>query len=124
MRTIIDSAAEGEPDATLALDVYLHRLRAAIASMAASLGGIDTLVFTGGVGERAPVIRSRVADGLGFLGIAVDPVRNAAGADDREIGSPGARVRTFVLVAREDLQIAHEVRDLLGGHPIASARVR
>jgi acetate kinase len=116
MRTIIDSAAAGDPDATLALDVYIHRLRAGIAAMAASLGGIDALVFTGGVGERAPVVRARAADGLGFLGVALDASRNDGGADDREIGADGAAVRTFMIVAREDLQIAHEVRGVLAGH--------
>lgn len=115
MRTIIESAAAGEPDATLALDVYIHRLRAGIASMAASLGGIDALVFTGGVGERAPVVRALAADGLGFLGIGLDPARNDGGAADREIGAPEATVRTFVIAAREDLQIAHEVRGVLAG---------
>jgi acetate kinase len=120
MRTIIESAAAGDPEARLALDVYIHRLRAGIASMAAALGGIDALVFTGGVGERALAVRSMAADGLGFLGVALDPERNAAGADDREIGAAGAPVRTFVLVAREDLQIAHEVRGVLGADRIRS----
>jgi acetate kinase len=115
MRTIIDSVAAGDPDATLALDVYLHRLRGGIASMAASIGGIDALVFTGGVGERASVVRSRAADGLDFLGVALDPTRNDDGAEDREISAPGSVARTFVIVAREDLQIAHEVRGVLAG---------
>jgi acetate kinase len=114
MRTILESAAAGDGDAGLALGVYLHRLRAGIAAMAAAMGGIDGLVFTGGVGERAPAIRSMAADGLGFLGVEVDRARNEAGADDREIGAPGAPVRIFVLAAREDLQIAHEVRAVLG----------
>jgi acetate kinase len=114
MRKILESAAAGEGDARLALDVYLHRLRAGIASMAAAMDGIDALVFTGGVGERAPAIRSMAADGLGFLGVELDTAVNEAGADDREIGAPGARVRVLVLVAREDLQIAHEVRAVLG----------
>lgn len=114
MRTILESAAAGDADASLALGVYLHRLRGAIATMAAAMGGIDALVFTGGVGERAPAIRSQAADGLGFLGIELDSASNEDGADDREVGAPGARVRTFVLVAREDLQIAHEVRAVLG----------
>ncbi len=119
MRTIIESAAAGEPDAQLALDVYVHRLRAGIAAMAASLGGLDALVFTGGVGERAPVVRALAAGGLGFLGVALDPARNDGGPEDREIGAPGTAVRTFVILAREDLQIAHEVRGVLAGHPAA-----
>jgi acetate kinase len=122
MRAIINSAAAGEPDATLALDVYVHRLRAGIASMAASLGGIDALVFTGGVGERAPAVRARAADGLGFLGVALEPARNDGGPDDREIGRDGATVRAFVIVAREDLQIAHEVRVVLANRAAGSGQ--
>lgn len=120
MRAILESAAAGDAESSLALDVYIHRLRAGIATMAAALGGIDALAFTGGVGERAPAVRAMAADGLGFLGVALDPARNAAGADDREIGAAQAPVRTVVLVAREDLQIAHEVRGVLGADPIRS----
>ena len=115
MRRIIENVEAGESDARLALDVYVHRLRAGIAAMAASLGGLDALVFTGGVGEHAPVVRAFAADGLGFLGVALDSSRNASGAEDRDIGADGARVRTLVLTAREDLEIVHEVRDVLGG---------
>jgi len=113
MRAIIDGATAGEPDARLALDVYIHRLRAGIAAMAASLGGIDALVFTGGVGERAPAVRVLAAQGLGFLGVVLDPARNERGPEDREVGADGAGVRTLVIVAREDLQIVYEVRGVL-----------
>jgi acetate kinase len=113
MRAIVDAAAAGNADARLALDVYVHRLRAGIAAMAASLGGIDALVFTGGVGEHAPTVRAMAAEQLGFLGIELDAARNDAGPDERDIGAQGARVRAFVIVAREDLQIAHEVRGVL-----------
>jgi len=82
--------------------------------MAAALGGLDVLVFTGGVGENAPAVRERAAHDLAFLGVAVDPAHNRADGEDREIGTPGAAVRTFVIAAREDLEIAHEVRDVLG----------
>ena len=95
-----------------ALEVYLHRLRAAIGAMAASLGGLDTVVFTAGVGEHAPAVRRRAADGLGFLGIAIDPDREDT--TDAEIGVPGAPVRTFVITAREDLEISTGVRTALG----------
>ena len=114
MRAILAAADAGEPDAVLALDVYHHRLRAAVAAMAAALGGLDVLVFTGGVGENAPAVRERAARDLAFLGVRVDQARNRAGGDDREIGSAGAAVRAFVIAAREDLEIAHEVRDVLG----------
>jgi acetate kinase len=95
----------------LALDVYLHRLRAGIGAMAASLGGLDTVVFTGGVGEHSPRVRRAAADGLGFLGIAIDPSHEDT--TDAEISLTGAAVRTFVITAREDLEIATAVRKTL-----------
>ncbi len=115
MRVILDRAASGDADATLALGVYLHRLRASIAAMTAALGGLDAIVFTGGVGERSAAIRAAAADGLGYLGIELDQARNedAGATGDREIGTAGARVRSLVIAAREDLQIAREVRGLL-----------
>jgi acetate kinase len=111
MREVLAAAARDEPAAVLARDVYVHRLRAGIAAMAAALGGLDTLVFTGGVGERSPEIRARAAEGLGFLGVAVDPERNLAGAED--VTGPGATARTRVVEAREDLEIARGVRAAL-----------
>jgi len=115
MRVIVAGAAAGEATHRLALDVYLHRLRGLIAAMVASLGGLDALVFTGGVGERAPVIRALAADGLGFLGVALDPATNEAGGDgDREVTGAASAVRCFVVPAREDLEIAREVRATLG----------
>ena len=102
-----------DADAALALDVYLHRLRAGIAAMTAAMSGLDGLVFTGGVGERAPTVRERTIDGLGFLGVAVDTGRNEAGVGDREIGADGARVAALVIDAREDLEIARQVRHAL-----------
>ncbi len=122
MRAVLAAAETGNADATLALDVYVHRLRAGIAAMAAAMGGLDVLVFTGGVGEHAPAIRARAADSLAFLGIAIDAQRNAALAPprgdgaavtDREIGAPDATVRALVVAAREDLEITRQVRAVL-----------
>ena len=92
MRAVLAAAARGEEAAVLARDAYVHRLRALIAAMAAALGGLDVLVFTGGVGERAGEIRTRAADGLDFL---------------------GASVRTLVIEAREDLEMARQARACL-----------
>ena len=69
MREVVARAETGDPEARLALDVYLHRLRAGIAAMAATLGGLDALVFTGGVGENNPGIRASAAATLAFLGV-------------------------------------------------------
>jgi acetate kinase len=112
MREIEAAAARDEPNARLALDVYTHRLVAGIAAMAAAATGIDVLAFTGGVGERSAEVRRRAASQLSFLGVAIDDQRNAASAPDADITSNGAQVRTFVITAREDLQIADETRHL------------
>jgi acetate kinase len=116
MRDILTGASNGSPAPMLALGVYVHRLRASIAAMTASLGGLDALAFTGGIGERSAPVRGMTADGLGFLGVAIDVDANeAAGADaDTEIGASGASVRTFVIPAREDIEIARQVREALG----------
>ena len=113
MREVLTRAGEGDPGSGLALEVYLHRLRGSIAAMAAAMNGADALVFTGGVGENSPEIRSLAMQKLSFLGVgAADPGRNQAGGD-REIGSPGDQVRAFVIAAREDIEIARQVRAVL-----------
>jgi acetate kinase len=138
MRDVVARARGDDPDASLALDVYVHRLRAGIAAMAAALGGIDALVFTGGVGERSSEVRARAAAGLGFLGVALDEARNREAGDDRpghsstlddqdrdarardrQIGAEGATVRTLTIAAREDLEIARQVRAVLKVGPLA-----
>jgi acetate kinase len=98
---------------TVAFDVYVHRLRREIAAMAAALGGLDALVFTGGVGEHQPAVRAAAGAGLGFLGVEVDHDRNADTAGDGEIGAAGAPAHTLVVAAREDLEITRQVREVL-----------
>jgi acetate kinase len=114
MRQVLSRAANGDDRAQLALAVYLHRLGGLAGSMAAALNGLDTLVFTGGVGEHAPDILRQAAAGLSFLGVRVDAARNASADGDTDITDPGAAVRTFVIAAREDLEIARQVREILG----------
>jgi acetate kinase len=113
MREVLRRAGVGDQAARLALDVYVHRLRSLIAAMAATMAGIDVLAFTGGVGERSGEVRSRAADGLGFLGVELDADRNADVDPDAEIGVPAAPVRTLVVTAREDLEMARQARPLL-----------
>jgi acetate kinase len=123
MREVLDRATAGDQRAVLGRDVYLHRLRASVAAMAAAMDGLDVLVFTGGVGENSAEIRARAANGLAFLGVAVEEARNTLGAeargargegDDWEITAPGTAARTFVIAAREDKRIAADVHALLG----------
>jgi acetate kinase len=113
MRAVEAAAGRGDPDARLALDVYIHRLTGGIAAMSAATAGVDVLAFTGGVGERSCVVRQRAAARLGYLGVVIDPRRNDTARDDRDISASEAAVRTLVITAREDLQIARQTRQVL-----------
>jgi acetate kinase len=113
MREVLIRTDAGEERAELALEVYLHSLRAGIAAMAASLGGLDALAFTGGVGERSSAVRKLTVDGLEFLGLAIDSERNQAAFGDADLSPPRASVAILVLAAREDLEMARQVRAVL-----------
>jgi acetate kinase len=113
MRAVLAAEESGDQDAVLAMGVYLHRLRASIASMAAALGGLDALVFTGGVGEQSAPVRWRATEDLGFLGIGLDQAANDVARPDQEISASGVPVRTFVIEAREDLEIVRGIRQVL-----------
>lgn len=115
MRQVLAAADQGNQRAQLALDVYVHRLRGFIATMAAAMGGLDGLVFTGGVGERSAAVRAAASGGLGFVGVSLDQERNRSVAGDAVIGAPNAPCQVVVVEAREDLEIAREVRRLSGG---------
>ncbi|MFN2608737.1 MAG: acetate/propionate family kinase [Acidimicrobiales bacterium] len=117
VRDVVARAQAGEPEAVLARDVWLHRLVGAVAAMAAALGGLDVLAFTGGVGEHQPGLRAAAAARLRFLGVALDAGTNARATADADVGAAGAPVRTVVVTAREDLQIAREVRATLAPRP-------
>ncbi len=114
---IEERARGGDPDAVLAVAVYLHRLVGGIAAMAAAAGGVDVLAFTGGVGEHSPSIRQNVAERLAWLGVALDPVANAAADGDADISAVSASrdlaPGTVVVTAREDVEMAHQARTLL-----------
>lgn len=114
MRKIEAAAAGGDPDAVLAIEVYIHRLVGGIGAMGAATGGVDVLVFTGGVGEHSSTVRRRAVDRLGFLGLAIDNPRNDTVHDDSDITAAGTTGQTLVITAREDLQIAGEARQVLG----------
>jgi acetate kinase len=113
MRTVLEAAADGDTHAELALEVYLHRLRAGIAAMTAAMGGLDTIVWTGGVGEHAPAIRAAATDGLSFLGLLIDHDKNLTAVGDRDLSAHGTTARSLVIAAREDLEIVRQVRWVL-----------
>ncbi len=111
---LLEAAAEGDERCDLAVEVYIHRLRAGISAMAAAMNGLDALVFTGGVGEGSFEIRERACSGLGFLGLAIDPVANkGVNGQDADLSAPGT-ARVIVVRAREDLEIAAQVRAAVG----------
>ncbi|HVX32314.1 MAG TPA: acetate/propionate family kinase [Solirubrobacterales bacterium] len=114
MREIVAGATRGEERARLALDVYVHRLAGSIAAMAAAMGGLDALVFTGGVGENSPTVRERACAATAFLGVHLDPTRNERGAPDTVLSPPAASVSVVLVAAREDLEMARQARELLG----------
>jgi acetate kinase len=112
LRRVLESADRGEPEARLAYAVYLHRLRAGVAAMVAAMGGLEGLVFTGGVGEHSAKVRADTCAGLGFLGL---PPPEDGGAGGDRLLSPAGRVPAVLVVeAREDLEIARQVRSVLG----------
>lgn len=115
MREVEARAAAGDGSARRALDVHDHRLAATVAAMAASLGGLDALVFTGGIGEGSARVRAEAARRLAFLGVGVDPDRNVSARGDADVSPAGAAVRTLVVHAREEVVIARAARRAAGG---------
>lgn len=117
MREVEARAGAGDAPAVRALAVHDHRLAGVIASLAASLGGLDALVFTGGVGEGSARVRAEAARRLAFLGVAVDPGRNASPEGDADVSADGADARTLVVRSREELVIARAARAALSARP-------
>lgn len=107
MRILLDARAH-DPRAALAVEVFVHELRKHVGAMAAVLGGMDLLVFSGGIGERSATIRAEVAAGLGHLGVELDAEANAAGRP--MISAPGSRCRVRVVPADEEQVIARHTR--------------
>jgi len=110
MRNLLDREAR-DVRAAEAVALFCYQIKKWIGSFAAALGGLDTLVFAGGIGENAPLVRARICDGLGFLGIELDPQRNAQHA--ALISPDSGRVRVRVIHTDEALMIARSVARVL-----------
>jgi len=108
MRTLL---ASEEPRARLAVELFLYRIRRELGSLAAALGGLDAIVFTAGIGENAPEIRSRVCRDAAWLGVEIDEAANAAGRGC--ISTSSSRVAVWVIPTNEELMIARHTRRLL-----------
>lgn len=112
MRHIQSAVAEGNQRAQLALDVYIHSLCRHIGAMLASLGGLDALVFTGGVGENQPLVRGAACKALEFLGLKLDSKKNERSPIDEDIASDDSAVRVLIVQAQEDWAIASSIASL------------
>ena len=110
MKTLLERR-ERDGAAALAVAMFCYQARKQIGAFAAAMGGLDTLVFTGGIGERAAPVRAEICDGLGHLGVRLDPARNAAHADP--LSAPGDSCAVRVVPTREDLMIARHSRAVL-----------
>jgi acetate kinase len=120
MREIAAAMGKGNARAKLAFEIFIHRLQAGIAAMTASLGGIDVLVFTAGIGENSPEVRAAACENLAFLGLQLDISKNRALGDDRDISTADSEVRALVIRAEEDWAIALECARLLNQRPRGS----
>ncbi len=108
MREVLSRIDAGNDRAKLALDVFVHRVRQGVASMTASMGGVNALVFTGGVGENSPRVREQICAGLHFLGIELDKLANESVNGERAISPDVSAVTVFVIPAKENWIVAQE----------------
>jgi acetate kinase len=121
MRDILAAIAHGNPRAQLAFDTYVHSLRSHIGAMIASLGGLDALVFTAGVGEHVAPVRAAACEAFAFLGLKLDLEKNAQSRLDWDIAAADSTVRVLVIHTEEDWEIARECWKLAHGAPGASS---
>lgn len=114
MREIIKAAEEGNPDAQLALDMFFYRVKKYIGSYAAAMGGVDAVIFTGGIGENSFKVRKGILKDLEFIGIEVDVAVNDNTIGDEGIISKG-RTKVMVVPTNEELVIAQDTKDIVDG---------
>ena len=112
MRQILREIKEGKPRAKLAFDMFVHRLRYYIGAMLATLGGLDALVFTGGIGENAAEVRAAACESFAFLGLKLDGQKNAQSPADQEISAVNSTIPILIIHTQEDWAIARECLEL------------
>ena len=115
MRELEAAAGGGSDEARFAIDLFCHRVAGAVGSMTVAAGGLDALVFTGGIGERSPGVRMEISRRLGVLGVAIDPALNDAADGDADVGAPESAARVLVITSREELIAARAARDVIRG---------
>lgn len=114
-RDLTLAAEEGNKKAKLALEIVAYRVKKYIGSFAAVLGGVDAIVFTGGIGEHSELIRGLVMEDMEYLGVEFDKEKNCSYRDGTaEISSPNSKVKVIILPTNEELSIARETKELIG----------
>jgi acetate kinase len=113
LREVVAVRDRDDERARLAVDVFVHRVATGVGAMIGALGGLDALVFTGGIGEHSSEVRARVGERFAFLGLSIDHEANRAGLVDADLSAPGAAVRLVVVEAREALAISRAARALI-----------
>jgi len=111
-RDIEDAAAAGNEDAALALEKFAYEVRKYVGSYAAALGGCDCLVFTAGVGENSAEMRERICEGLEYMGVKIDPVKNKTRGVEALISADDSKVKVWVIPTNEELMIAQDTMEL------------
>jgi len=113
MRDVEEAALSGNERADLALSIFCYRIRKYIGAYAAAMGGLDAVVFTGGIGENSPVVRSRVCRGMEFLGMELDEEKNRTLRGMAEINKPAGKVKILIVPTNEELMIARETAQVI-----------
>ncbi len=114
MRYITNAMQQGDELAQLAFDIYIHKLRCSLGEMVASLGGLDVLVFTAGIGEHSAIVREKTCADFEFLGLKIDQEKNTKPAMNTDISAPDAKVPVLVVHTEEDWAIACECWQKIG----------
>jgi acetate kinase len=117
MREIIEAMDEGHSNAKIAFDMYCYRLKKYIGGYTAAMGGLDSLVFTGGIGENAPLVREKTCEGMEFLGVRLSKDKNwSIKGTEAEISAEDSRVRVLIVPTNEELVIARDTWRLIQSH--------
>jgi acetate kinase len=123
MRTLL---ASPEPRARLAVDLYVYRIGRELGSLAAALGGLDAIVFTGGIGENSPLIRRMSLDGMTYAGIALDEAKNNTAKGEMNIAAAGSRIQIWTVPTNEEIVVARQtvsaVESAKGQMPMKESR--
>jgi acetate kinase len=110
LRELLAKAAEGHARCQLAIDMFCYRITKYIGSYAAAMGGVDAIIFTGGIGENAVAVREKIIEPLAFMGITLDKARNASKEREKSITTGRSKVKVFVIPTNEELSIARKTK--------------